>query len=349
MVATLIKTSGNALFGHRNYVLSGVLGASASVATFGVGQLQNEQGSPASAWQTPIGTTSAFLTIDAGSALPWRLFGLFRTNLTGAARVRWRLGPDPTMIAPVFDSGWLDGGVQPGYQQHVFAPRLNISEEVEPTSLLIEEDGDVIVSEDDDGVGEPEALQFNMGPSDVLMVDAEDDPVVDEFLIGEEGELFIGEGTGLAGTDQGSLTARYCRVDIEDAGNPDLFLNIPLVYAGDAWEPGRQISSDSASGTDAVTDEVVARSGAEYPVFRYEKRRWDLAFASLPDDEVFSGLEQVMRVARRGANVLFVPFPREDKSNFEAVFGRLTSRSDVTYPSTNKAYRAFRASVTERL
>jgi len=347
MVATIIRTSGNALFGHKNYVLTASLGASSSVASLGVGQLQNAQGSAASAWQTPYGTTSAFLVIDAGVVMPWRLFGLMRSNLTKTAKVRWRLANNRDMSDPVHDTDWIDAMVQPGYQQHIHAPLIEPLVLPDPGPVLIDEYGEIIIREDDDGDEDPESLLIGMGPSDVLSVDATDDPIVDEFLASEEGVLIVGEGTGIA--EGGPLKAQFCRLDINDPENPDLFLNIPFVYAGDAWEPGRQISSDSAWGVDSAVDEVVAKSGQEYPVFLYEKRRWEIAISALPDDEVFSGLAEVMRVARRGANILFVPFPRGDRNNFEAVYGRLALKSDVTHPSSNKMYRAFRASVTERL
>lgn len=341
MVATRIETSGNALFGHRNYVLSAALSASSAISALGVGNLQNDHGSVASAWQTAMGVMAASLLIDVGGLAPWRMFGLFRTNLTSGARVRWRLSNSADMSNPVYDSGWLDAGVRPEYLQHVHCPPVAPAFVPEPAPVLETEDEVVMVTEDGD------SIEVGPGPSDILSVDALDDFVIDEFLGAEDGGQIIGEGTGIP--SGGPLLARYCRLDIEDLSNPDLFLSIPFVYAGDAWEPSRQISSGSSWGMDSRVDEVVMKGGQEYPDFQFMRRRWDIAVDSLPDADVFTGLAEVMRYALRGRNLLFVPFPQGERRNFEAVFGRFVVKSDISFVDKSGQHRAFRATVTERL
>jgi hypothetical protein len=87
-----------AMFGWESLVLSSTVSASAEVSGLGAGQLQNLHGATATAWQTPVGTTTAWLLLDAGVAAVWRALGLFRTNLTPAATVRWRIGPAEALI-----------------------------------------------------------------------------------------------------------------------------------------------------------------------------------------------------------------------------------------------------------
>jgi hypothetical protein len=71
---------------------------SAQVSGLGAGQLQNPHGATATARQTPVGTTSAWLLLDAGGAALWRALGLFRTNLTPAMTIRWRIDPTEGLI-----------------------------------------------------------------------------------------------------------------------------------------------------------------------------------------------------------------------------------------------------------
>jgi hypothetical protein len=79
---------GNCVFGYENRIGTGTLSASAEALP--VANLQLDQADGGASWQA--GATTAWLRIDAGSAVNWRLFGLFRTNLTQAATVTVRLG-----------------------------------------------------------------------------------------------------------------------------------------------------------------------------------------------------------------------------------------------------------------
>ena len=109
----------NALFGFRNHALTGAFTASASVAGLGPDQLAGPHGATSASWQTPAGTTSGWVRLDAGAAVEWGAFSLCNTNLTSAATVRWRLSDDATFAAsPVWDSGALPA-VAAGYRQAV--------------------------------------------------------------------------------------------------------------------------------------------------------------------------------------------------------------------------------------
>ncbi len=107
------------LLGWTNRAKTGTLAASAAASGLGADQVANDQGATSAAWQTPAGTTSAGLLIDAGSAVTWRVFGLFRTNLTAAASIRWRVSANSGLTSPVYDAS-ASGTVAAGYQQSVF-------------------------------------------------------------------------------------------------------------------------------------------------------------------------------------------------------------------------------------
>lgn len=79
-----------------------------------VANLQTDQGDASTAWQTLAGaTTSAALTVTTSSANTWRAFILARTNLTTAATVRWRVGPQESVLeqAPTFDMIFTAGSI----------------------------------------------------------------------------------------------------------------------------------------------------------------------------------------------------------------------------------------------
>lgn len=108
----------NTLFAWDNIVLTGSLSAPSEAASLGTSQLKDEVGSPSSAWQTVTGITGppgAVLTITPTQQNRiWRVFGLFRTNLTQFA----------TVTATLYDNNaavWSGQalGPYPGYAQCV--------------------------------------------------------------------------------------------------------------------------------------------------------------------------------------------------------------------------------------
>lgn len=86
------------MLGWKNQVTAGVLTQQTSgAAGMDPSQLQSDQGSAATAWQTA--GLGAQLTIDSGSdTTVWRAFLLARTNLTAAATVHWRVGSADAML-----------------------------------------------------------------------------------------------------------------------------------------------------------------------------------------------------------------------------------------------------------
>lgn len=113
---------GVSAFGWINQVVTGALSVVSAASNMGAGNLQDDQCSSDSAWQTPAGTvTNAWLVIDSGSnGTTWQAFGLFRTNLSAGATVRWKVGNTLTssrVSSPSYDSGSISAGVAAGYLQ----------------------------------------------------------------------------------------------------------------------------------------------------------------------------------------------------------------------------------------
>lgn len=265
MAATIFPGS-NTVFAWNNYVLTSSLSASSQALP--VTNLQDEQGDASTAWQTASGVTQgATITITPPiQQSTWRVFGLFRTNLTAFATVTVTLYNNPSVIV------WSGGadGPEPRYYQSIV-----------------------------------------VAPQDTL--------------------------------------ADYCTIQVDDAGNPDGFLNIPLVYAGDAWFPQTAPAYDTTFGGDFVTNEQVSRGGQEYPELLWERRRSEVSLAGVRAGEVNNQLADMAHTARRGNNILFIPDITSETMTIEAIYGRVTATADVGYPYGAADRRSWRGRFTERL
>ena len=109
---------GNTVLGLKNLIKSGSLVAGSSVPTMPITNLQTDSGAPSMAWQTVSGvlTPAAGATFRVTDARQmWRLFGLFRTNLSQTASITFSLFINPSNL---IWSGTVTGP-QPGYAQVV--------------------------------------------------------------------------------------------------------------------------------------------------------------------------------------------------------------------------------------
>jgi hypothetical protein len=402
-----------ATFGWRNWLLEALLTAGNQVADLNVGQLQNDQGSPATAWQTNAGVLTpeagAWMRASLPAAQSWGALALCRTNLTAAAQVRWRIG-GPAMLAarstPSTDTaagagagqgaattrtGSVSGGtaytnaagtsfVRPGTPTVVGGYSYAITAAIRRTSAGSSTAGSAIIAEYRDTAG---ALVRSRLPMTALLPTTDwqqlslrfTPPVsggCNIYLAADTGALQYELGAATFGQvpelDTGLIAANVqpgylqtvlvppatpvgtlCQLDISDPSNPDGFLNVPLAYAGQAWTSARNITSSSAPGATAEVDEVVTRGGQEWPSMRFARRHWQVSHQSILAGEVWSQLGEMLRVAQRGGNVLFVPDPDSAEINREAVLGRLTSQSDRTNTTPAGELRGWSGKIAERL
>jgi len=222
------------------------------------------------AWQTIAGDLTsadgATLTITPLTARTWRLFGLFRTNLTTSAVVTVTLYDNPSTL--------------------VFTDTM---------STMVAGYGQVVLD---------------------------------------------------AGQD---YTADYCVIEIDDATNPDTFINVPLAYAGPGWLPGTGLAWQTTFGRDSQVDEVRSKGGQEYPTHWWSRRRWDIFLAGVNASEVWTEAMELDRISRFGRNVLFVPDVTSATLAYEMLLGRLEVVSDVSYVDGIVDYFTWRFRVRERL
>lgn len=258
----------NTLFAWNNYVLTATLSATSQAMP--VSNVQDERGSPSVAWQTVTNVTqNAVVTITPSlRSQTWRVFGVFRTNLTAFATVTVSLYTNPA--APVFVWNTSVDGPEPGFFQSIV-----------------------------------------VAPTDIV--------------------------------------ADFATIEIDDIGNPDGFLNIPLIFAGPAWQPLSAAAYDTTFGGDALIDEATSRGGQEYPTLRWERRRGELSFMGLRAGEAVGPILELQATARRGNNCLFIPDITSATMNTESIYGRVTATADVGYPYGAADRRSWRARITERL
>lgn len=89
----------NAFFGWENHILSGLLTASSESPALPAGNLALPSGNAAEGWQTLDGVTTATLTHDALAPVSTRALGLFRSNFTPDAVLRWRMAAWAELLA----------------------------------------------------------------------------------------------------------------------------------------------------------------------------------------------------------------------------------------------------------
>lgn len=121
-------------------------------------------------------------------------------------------------------------------------------------------------------------------------------------------------------------------IAISDSGNTDGFLSIPLAYAGPIWQPVRNYSTESTAGRNLGSDSVTALGGTQFTESRWIQRALKIVHQSLGDADA-DQLEQILRVAAAGQNILFLPVPDAGPAALaqKALFGRMTG-DDVSNP-----------------
>lgn len=253
-----------------NRVTYGTITVSSAEPGLGGENLANDSGSPVYAWQT-AGVTNGAINLVLPTQDTWRAFGLFRTNLTANAAVRWRVWAGTSMSdVPLFDSGQRSAGIAPSYLQSV---------------LVL--------------------------PSEV--------------------------------------TGQMVQCDINDTGNPDGFLSVPLAYAGPIWQPLRNFDASSSTGRTSQSVKTATRGGGVVVRNDWTKRTFTLSLSGIRAAEVWSKVMDADLYARRGNNLLFIPDPADPLINLQSIFGEVEPTSEITYPNRVAEGRGWRATITERL
>lgn len=187
---------------------------------------------------------------------------------------------------------------------------------------------------------------------------------------GAEIRIRIGEDSAFASAeyDSGTLTAqvaegyrqavhilpttqnaRYLRIDITDAANPESVIRVAQAFAGPIVRATYNFGYATAYQRSAVAPAIETRGGQEFPDYRYTRRAWSISLPAVLPAEAWTVVGELQRAAEAGGNVLFVPLPSSSYVNREAVFGRLVSAGAVTWPYASPQLRGWSVTISERL
>jgi hypothetical protein len=155
----------------------------------------------------------------------------------------------------------------------------------------------------------------------------------------------FGQHVTVLGAD---VTARYLRLTLDDTGNPQGFLNLPLMFAGPGWQPDQQWAPDSTELLEADGTALVTRGGQVWSEARWTRRRRSVSLPLVPRADRWTQLHALERHAATGGNVLLVPSPDGNLSE-EPVFGQVAFDATGYAGGAAHRFRAARFTVTERL
>lgn len=145
-----------------------------------------------------------------------------------------------------------------------------------------------------------------------------------------------------------NVTGDYLQIVFDDPTNPDGFINVPIIWCGALWQPGANVTWDSAYGRDHGADVRRARGGQTFIDTRYITRRFDMRLANVPESQ-WPTLDDYDHDVRLGHNTLIIPDHTSANLSREAVVGMVRPTADVTFPFGTAAARSWAARVEERL
>lgn len=137
-------------------------------------------------------------------------------------------------------------------------------------------------------------------------------------------------------------------IEIVDDDNPDGFLNVPLVFIGNAWLPTYGVAPSMTGAWIPQQNNQTTRGGQEYTTQLSNARTLNFEFGAILSDEHYAGAEEVSRLAGLGINVLVIPDANSDAVQYDAIFGKMQAGPMGVVPGASRM-RTWRATVTERL
>ncbi len=143
------------------------------------------------------------------------------------------------------------------------------------------------------------------------------------------------------------LTARYARLDLDDAGLAGLYVQAGRLWAGPLWRPARNFRYGAAPGRTDPSARTPSKGGQIWTDVRAQARAQEFELAALSEAELLDGPLEADRLAGIVKAVLFVPDPAAAEIGRRAVLGLiedLTPAPLFAHDLYRKAYR-----IVERL
>ena len=127
---------------------------------------------------------------------------------------------------------------------------------------------------------------------------------------------------------QAAVTARWARLEMRDAGNPDGFLEIGRLWLADPWIGRRNYAYGTALGFDDPSGQEAAR-GAQVHVFEEEGARvLDVPLPWVSENEVFGVIARLQRLVGRRKDVVLLLSPDDQTWRLEkTIIGTIETMS----------------------
>lgn len=138
-------------------------------------------------------------------------------------------------------------------------------------------------------------------------------------------------------------------IEIEDTGNTQSFLNVPLVFIGDAWLPTWSVSPSSSDNWAPEINRQITRGGQVYQTSLSNPRTYSFEFGAVDPDETYAAAREIGRLASMGVNVLFIPNAEGAYVKQDAIFGIVSAVRPYGFLPGPGGVRTWGATITERL
>lgn len=127
-----------------------------------------------------------------------------------------------------------------------------------------------------------------------------------------------------------ATNARYVRVEIDDTTNEDGFVEIGRVFAGNGFQPARNMTYGASIGWENRTEVQEALSGAEYFNERRAFRVVRFGLAAMTEDEAMANASELIRAIGVSREVFFVWDPDDTTHALRRQFlGRLRTLNPI--------------------
>lgn len=139
-----------------------------------------------------------------------------------------------------------------------------------------------------------------------------------------------------------NVLAQYWRVEIDDAVNPDGYVQLGRVFIGPVWQPTHNMSYGASIGWETTTEVQEAWSGSEYFDAKTPFRVARFAIDWMDEDEGMSSSFELTRQAGVDKEVMWIHDPTDTVHALRRRFlGRLRQLSPIEFPYANVTKNAF--------
>ncbi|EDP66835.1 hypothetical protein BAL199_17278 [alpha proteobacterium BAL199] len=138
------------------------------------------------------------------------------------------------------------------------------------------------------------------------------------------------------------VIARHLRLELDDPGNPEGYLQAGRLVAGPAWQP--RVNLQYGWSIEQVDDSrtVRSRGGQSYVDVQPKYRRLRFAFDFLERDEVFGHAYELERIKGVGGDLMVMADPDDlQHRHRHTVYGVLAETAPIANPAFGRFAKAF--------